>query len=154
MFADRFPNPVPTRTTGVVASMIGLTVAFGCGRAPEAQPASPIGPASAAEPSTPAAGPFPYQLGVARDRNVVVVVESTGWTERIEVTLELALQRAIPGGRGRCGDDVLPCPNPTRLPSLAWTSPGRSVLPLAPSTPDQVGPYSVRPAGADAPALG
>jgi hypothetical protein len=42
-----------------------------------------------------------------------VVVESTGWTERTEVTLELALQRAIPGAQGRCGDDVLPCPHPT-----------------------------------------
>jgi hypothetical protein len=111
MFADRYPRSVPTRASAVVASILGLTVAVGCGRATEAAPSSAIGPA--AEPSGSAAGPFPYQLGVARDRNVVVVVESTGWTERTEVTLELALQRAIPGSQGRCGDDVLPCPNPT-----------------------------------------
>jgi hypothetical protein len=110
MFADRYPRSLPTRAPAVVASILGLTVAVGCGRAAEAAPSSAIGPA--AEPSVSAAGPFPYQLGVARDRNVVVVVESTGWTERTEVALELALQRAIPGGQGRCGDDVLPCPHP------------------------------------------
>jgi hypothetical protein len=111
MLAYRSPSPVLTRAPVVVASILGLTVAVGCGRAAEAQPTSPIEPVSAAAPS--AAGPTPYQLGVARDRNVVVVVESTGWTERTEVALELALQRAIPGGQGRCGDDVLPCPHPT-----------------------------------------
>ena len=48
-------------------------------------------------------GPFGYQLAAARDDNVVVVIESTGWGDRSIRTLELALARAIPAERARCG---------------------------------------------------
>ncbi|MGY1616580.1 hypothetical protein ACI797_07495 [Geodermatophilus sp. SYSU D00691] len=85
---------------------MGLAVTAGCGIAADAR-------AAAAAPATSDGGPFPYQIGVVRDRNVVVVIESTGWTERAEVALELALQRALPGAQGRCADGVLPCPRPT-----------------------------------------
>jgi hypothetical protein len=110
MVADRYLRPTPVRASAVVASILGLTAAVGCSPGTEASPSSA---ASAAEPAPDAPGPLPYQLGVARDRNVVVVVESTGYTERTEVTLELALQRAIAGAAGRCGAAVLPCPSPT-----------------------------------------
>lgn len=47
-------------------------------------------------------GPFAYQLIAARDRNVVIVIESTGWGERTLHTVQMALMRAIPSERGRC----------------------------------------------------
>lgn len=50
-------------------------------------------------------GPAPNvnQLGAARDGNVVVVVESTGWGDRPSRTLEVALSRALGNQGGRCG---------------------------------------------------
>ena len=51
-----------------------------------------------AEPSAPGG----YAILIARDSNVVVVIETTGWNERGTHTLEYALQRAIPSERGSC----------------------------------------------------
>lgn len=47
-----------------------------------------------------------YQVGVARDGAVVVIVESTGWADRTSRTLAYALVRAIPAERERCGLDT------------------------------------------------
>lgn len=104
-------RPRRTRPTvsGVLASVLGLAVTTGCGAPGDAR-ASATATASA---GTAESGALPYQLGVARERDVVVVIESTGWAQRTEVALELALQRAIPGAEGRCGENVLPCPRPT-----------------------------------------
>jgi hypothetical protein len=44
----------------------------------------------------------PYQLGVARDGNIVVLVESTGWGDRTSRTLDVALSRALGNQGGRC----------------------------------------------------
>ena len=44
-----------------------------------------------------------YQLGAARDANVVVVIESTGWGDRTHRTLAVALSRALGNQGGRCG---------------------------------------------------
>lgn len=54
-------------------------------------------------------GPVPnqYQLGAARDGNVVVVIESTGWGDRTHRTLEVALNRALGNQGGRCGMSTL-----------------------------------------------
>jgi hypothetical protein len=43
-----------------------------------------------------------YHLTAARDRNVVIVVVSTGWRERPVITVQIALMRAIPNERGKC----------------------------------------------------
>jgi hypothetical protein len=102
---------------GVVASVLGLAVTIGCSASGDAQASDAAPTASGPADSQ----PFPYQVGVAREGNVVVVIESTGWAERTEVALELALQRAIPGAEGRCGENVLPCPHPA--PSLAGSGP-------------------------------
>jgi hypothetical protein len=45
----------------------------------------------------------PYQLGAARDGNVVVLIESTGWGDRTTRTLDVALSRALGNQGGRCG---------------------------------------------------
>jgi hypothetical protein len=95
------------------------------------------GPGDARASTAATAGPaesggLPYQLGIARERDVVVVLESTGWAERTEVALELALQRAIPGAEGRCGQNVLPCARP----SSPSTGPGGSGLTAAPLLTD------------------
>ena len=74
------------------------------------RPEPTAAPTTASLPSPVPQDPFAYELAVVRDRNVVVVLESTGWTERTERTLEIALQRAIPSERGRCGTDTGPCP--------------------------------------------
>lgn len=58
--------------------------------------------------------PDVWQLGVARDANVVVLVESTGWGDRTSNTLERALSRALGNQGGRCkpflNHDLLICP--------------------------------------------
>lgn len=59
------------------------------------------------QPALPAE-PGLYQVGLVRDGNLVVLLESTGWADRTTVSLELALERAIPAGRGPC--DVSPGP--------------------------------------------
>ena len=55
-----------------------------------------------------------WQLGVARDGNVVVLVESGGWGDRTSITLERALSRALGNQGGRCkpflNQDLLVCP--------------------------------------------
>ena len=50
-----------------------------------------------------------YHLALLRDRNVVIAVETTGWSDRVERTMEYVEGRAIPSERDRCGADVLPC---------------------------------------------
>jgi hypothetical protein len=103
----------------LVASIVTLTALAGCflvdggspaGSPPSSRTESAV-PGPAAAPGSPD-GPVDYRLGVVRDRNVVVVVESRNWIDRTELTLELAVHRAVPGGRGRCGRAVLPCPHP------------------------------------------
>jgi hypothetical protein len=96
-------------TGGALAVILGLGLAVRGGAPSETQPS--VAAAPQAGPVDPR--PIPYQLGVAREGNVVVAIESTGWATRTETALELALQRAIPGAEGRCGEQVLPCPNPT-----------------------------------------
>jgi hypothetical protein len=102
------PHPGRILAGGALAAVLGLALAVR-GGAPSQTGAS--------VPAAPQAGPVdprqtPYQLGVAREGNVVVVIESTGWAKDTERALELALQRAIPGAEGRCGEQVLPCPKP------------------------------------------
>jgi hypothetical protein len=100
------PRRTRPAVSGVLASVLGLAVTTGCAAPGDARASA------TASTGTAEAGALPYQLGVARERGVVVVLESTGWAERTEVALELALQRAIPGAEGRCGENVLPCPRP------------------------------------------
>jgi hypothetical protein len=45
-----------------------------------------------------------------RDRNVVVVLETTGWAERASRTMEFVLRRAVPTERNRC-PEIAPCPD-------------------------------------------
>jgi hypothetical protein len=48
------------------------------------------------------APPFLYQLVAGRDRNVVIVIESTGAADRTLHTLQMAFLNAIYGGREAC----------------------------------------------------
>ena len=53
--------------------------------------------------------PAHYQLAVARKGDVVVVYESTGWADRPHRTLAIAMEAAIPGQRGDCGEAAFTC---------------------------------------------
>lgn len=51
---------------------------------------------------TPKTGGY-YQLIAARERNVVIVIELTGWGDRPSNTAQIAMMRAIPNKRVKCG---------------------------------------------------
>ena len=55
----------------------------------------------AERPSTPESGGT-YQVIAARDRNVVIVIVSTGWREHPMFTVQVALMRAGANERGEC----------------------------------------------------
>lgn len=70
-----------------------------------------------------------YQIGLARDANVIVLLESTGWGDRTTLTLQLAMLRAIPVERDRCATVV---PSPSALCQKASASTGPSPRPGQP----------------------
>ena len=98
---------------GIAALAVALALGAVASQRPDlgaTRPDPTAAPTTVSLPPPVPQDPFAYELAVVRDRNVVVVLESTGWTDRTERTLEIALQRAIPSERGRCGTDTGPCP--------------------------------------------
>jgi hypothetical protein len=116
-----------------VAAVALMAVVAGCGPLDDSSPTSAAPPAqreAAAEGPAPAVGsgaerPVYYQLGIVREGDVVVVVESLDWNDWTELTLDSALHRAVPAHRGRCGHVVRPCARPR-------AGDGRASFPLAP----------------------
>lgn len=116
----------------VGGSLVVLAVAAGSALLPDTSPSTLRAPASTPTLTEDRTLRTFSQLAVVRDRDVVVVIESTGYGDRTPRTLEIALERAIPSERGRC-TNFTGCGNerPRRRP---W--PGRHTLATDPLLTD------------------
>lgn len=115
-------------TGGVVAGVIAVLVTTGLlvSNLRSAQPAPPISPPNPAPPTatalparTPAVQPAFYDMAFGRDKNVVLVLESSIPSDRPTIRLERALETAIPSEAGRCPDGTGNC-SKVRAVQAVW----------------------------------
>ena len=116
------------------AALIVIVTAIFIGSTARSDQLTPSGPPTGAtETSTPVLlpavvnqvplEPSTYELGIARDRNVLLILESSVPADRPTWRAEFALQSAISGAQGRCPD------SPGQCREQSATTTASSVLP-------------------------